>query len=742
MKLSSKDIFKISNRDIFSAKKMSNLELAQTSTDPNVLSQLRRIGNDEVLIALTKNPKCDNSTKERLLYSGNSEVVKSAVQNMNLSEIFNNDLFAIMRLAREQRNSGIVYSNINDPELLERLYKSNNLGRSEDEAISINPNLSMKTIGEMLHSDGSESEEVKSNPKLIKYKNEVLNKKNFQKMNPEEKNLAALILDDPNDILELAKLKLNKTILTSLSKNIKTPSSVLEIIAQKFSDTKMIYNLVRNSNSDEKVLSILIEKLKQMEKLDTTATRNIVNSISQNENVTPQNLTDLLSMYKNMGSDVVNNIIRSDKFPIQILENNFDGLLQNRYFGLEVAKKQNLSTEIIHKLLELNKNSFDIKYYLVVNPNISENDLITLALDDHSDISEMAEQNPKYNSIKNNIELFLENLTTTKDLKEIKHLLSTGNRKFMRNLAKNPNLDIDSLEAIIRGGTNDGGEIFDNFSKNPNFKIFITQLLKTGNSNVYYGINHMLTEGRTELSNEDIDVMLDDSKFKNWLISNLQPSNFANLKTNVRERLVKEYLLQNNKKPYNTEKDVNINTPRIPIHKNPQKTNSFRETEELKQNAEKLYHALLKRQELQYKYDKLHDYYANKEVPEDSKFPVIQFNLIEINQSIAKYIYFIIWDWRRVRLDSRQRRIVEMTQNELILSKLKQAISGRNVEQQRTAIEMGLNTIHSSGSMIEHMGLDKYLLDYLSNMDTTMWDKQIEHMSSSKKDIKISAREL
>ncbi len=171
------------------------------------------------------------------------------------------------------------------------------------------------------------------------------------------------------------------------------------------------------------------------------------------------------------------------------------------------------------------------------------------------------------------------------------------------------------------------------------------------------------------------------------------------------------------------------------------------------QRGNGLYEALLKRQELQYKYDILSDYYNNKsggsrdwKFPSSEKFkngvlPVIKFNLISVNKTIITFLFSVINNWRKERLNTRLTRIPEMEQNEVILEELESAKTSKNINQQRMAIEKALNTVHSHGEMIEHVGIERAALDYLSNMDTTKWDRELEHMASSKNKIVISSRD-
>ena len=158
-------------------------------------------------------------------------------------------------------------------------------------------------------------------------------------------------------------------------------------------------------------------------------------------------------------------------------------------------------------------------------------------------------------------------------------------------------------------------------------------------------------------------------------------------------------------------------------------------------SGEQLYKMLVKRQELQYKYDSLKGHYGSKQIPEDSNLPVIEFNLVEVNKAAAKYMYGIIKDWRVQRLGLREFRITEMELNEEVMKDLQSSMASRDVEGQRIAIEKALNTIHSSGPMIEHYGLSKGRLDFLSDMDTSQWDKDMERMSRRKSNIRISLKD-
>lgn len=155
-------------------------------------------------------------------------------------------------------------------------------------------------------------------------------------------------------------------------------------------------------------------------------------------------------------------------------------------------------------------------------------------------------------------------------------------------------------------------------------------------------------------------------------------------------------------------------------------------------SGEELYKALLMRQELLYKYRALKEQYGGKTPPPESKLPVFEFETRRIQDVCIDYIHKIIYNWRAARLGDRERRIKEMEQNEAILEKLK-AAKGGSVDVQAEAIELGLNTIHSSGPMIEHLGMSKIMLDHLSNMDTSKWDKQLEFMASAEKVLTIQA---
>ncbi len=213
------------------------------------------------------------------------------------------------------------------------------------------------------------------------------------------------------------------------------------------------------------------------------------------------------------------------------------------------------------------------------------------------------------------------------------------------------------------------------------------------------------------ISGELLKNIFDMSRsFQNYVVDYLE---LHRIPQQYKSYFLKNYLERRDRKTENTEKDVHITTPEIG-------------------DGDELYEALLKRQELQYKSDALKEYYRSKPLPDYSKLPVLQFQLNAVNQTLMKYMYDVIYDWRRTRVRDRENRIVEMKQNESILSELKAARNSRDTDKQRLAIEKALNTIHSSGQMIEHYGLEKFLLDYASNMDTTKWDRQLEHMASKK----------
>ncbi len=161
--------------------------------------------------------------------------------------------------------------------------------------------------------------------------------------------------------------------------------------------------------------------------------------------------------------------------------------------------------------------------------------------------------------------------------------------------------------------------------------------------------------------------------------------------------------------------------------------------EKTKSNKLNFEKEILKRQELQYKYDKLKEYYGKKEIPEDSKLPIIRFELLQVNKKVIKHMYNIITGWVKYHSEEGYGKLE--VQNEEIAKKLLESLNFDSVERQRIPIEMALNAIHYGGEMIEYFGLHDVLLHYFSNIDTTQWDRELEHMASNNIKIKLSHRE-
>jgi hypothetical protein len=155
---------------------------------------------------------------------------------------------------------------------------------------------------------------------------------------------------------------------------------------------------------------------------------------------------------------------------------------------------------------------------------------------------------------------------------------------------------------------------------------------------------------------------------------------------------------------------------------------------------ENLFETLVYRQKTLYQYEMLRGEYKNKPVPDDSKLPILEANLAEANNILIKYLTKVMSYWIGIASSTEanayfHKKSLEV--NRPILTLLENADT---LHKQKIAIEGTLNTFHNSGKMIEWLGLTKGQLDYLSNMDTTRWDKELVHMASKNYKHKIMSK--
>ncbi len=575
------------------------------------------------------------------------------------------------------------------------------------------------------------------------------------------------------DVFSVQELKSLGPVLDVIcSTPIPDQESILQIIEAASNNGSLLYNLANNSNVSFDNLKLLSEKMKptyrgeyylrnlvriyrkQTEDFskflnyvsETSTDSNVLYNIAQNTVTPTETLVRLSkttdeSMFQLVCENPnlpIENVLEMVVSPLFVPSNSFNTIERIvAYFNTN--QQENISEPIAEAIYKNNNDAF--RLFLASDQRTPETILIKLSEDESGRIREELKKNPNpkakelYETGKNK----LQECVNTSDEKRMLELVTNSSDFLKRYLIRNEHITELVLQKISE--TTDEEDILDIVIENPKSNPqTITNCLK----------NERVTRNAINKFNNGGYNSKNDMEFKKNLIKSdkflLELFNrndaksiynsFGSGQNNLRDELFRRYMEVKNVKKFNTEKDTHVTTPKI---KKPEK--STNNTSPDYESGEEFYSMLLKRQELQYKYNKLKEYYSYKEVPEDSKLPVIQFNLIEVNKRLMRYMYHIIWLWRKRRIGDRARRIKEMTANEARLSELRAAMNSYNVDQQSITIEKALNTMHSSGDMIEHMALDKYRLDYLSDMDTSLWDRQLEHISRDNKQIKISTRD-
>lgn len=446
-----------------------------------------------------------------------------------------------------------------------------------------------------------------------------------------------------------------------------------------------LWRIVSYLSLPSEVIENIYINIKNKKDIDKEGVNLILNNICEQE-LCPLNIVQ--DIMKNYGLDLSPKIAQNTKdenvlkylltLQIQHFEflNILSGIKNNR--SIDNKNKINILLETVK-----NENNLEKKQgYVFCILDI----IITFQMQEQFPTTEIIKIIGIENINKNIAEILFKDLTL--DLKLLKYLIE----KFYD--------DNTRFAPILNRQQDLGSETYNIMLERSEHKVLITEnilLYSTDNDFVFNIVNNIISDD-TELFN---------------LLKNVIMQSAVN---NKNQKLLK--LLTDKEKM----KD-NINNIKI----------------ENVEFGDQLYNMLIKRQEIQYKYDHLNHYYKSSgyPIPSDSKLPILEYYLIEINHKIIYYMLYVIENWRETRIDQRELRIKEMEQNEKIIEELKSSLSNRNVQEQRIAIEHALNTIHSSGQMIEHYNLDKSKLDFLSNMDTSTWDKQLQHMANKNYKLKI-----
>ncbi len=158
---------------------------------------------------------------------------------------------------------------------------------------------------------------------------------------------------------------------------------------------------------------------------------------------------------------------------------------------------------------------------------------------------------------------------------------------------------------------------------------------------------------------------------------------------------------------------------------------------------------LEKQRELLYKYDNQRNFSNNENLDK------LKYDIIFLNKIIIKHILRRLGNWLKEHkkfvgddfLDEtypswhfKLKR--EYENNSKTYFKLYESFRGFDLNKQRNAIEEALILIHTNGKMTEYYGLDKEDMDYLSDMSTEQWDRQLAYAKRKHSDIRLSARDV
>ncbi len=486
--------------------------------------------------------------------------------------------------------------------------------------------------------------------------------------------------------------------------------------------------------------------------------------VAQNENSTPEILNKLSKDKDNF----VRKLVVDNKNTLPETLNNMLENEKERDIIISILENENLTSEAISR---------EYKKYNDINNPDGLVMLVIIAANPNTDIEILQELS------KRNVNAIIKSLCQNKKtpLKIIKHFLANASTFGFKDgelechISRNDKIDksiiLKLFNTALKSQDNDVN-ILNGLSRNLNTPPEILRSIyqKSGDVNMLYvslaeNINtpqDILDEmGDRESTQEE--VALNTNTHKNTLIRLIKRflekdetvCMIKILRNTSLPKTIKYNIIKSEKFYNNLSKRFLSNTM---IKKEKLKKQYFEKERDVNmsgydiESSTMFYDMLEKRQELQYKYDSLNELYNPRPytkliMPEsvnrdDSKLPIIRFNLNQVNEKLIKYMCFVITDWRSTRLRDRDRRINEMLKNEKIISLLESLENTKDLEKQRVAIDIALNTIHSSGSMIDHYGIDIYKLDYISNMDTTQWDRELEHMASSEiKNIKLSKLE-
>ncbi len=563
--------------------------------------------------------------------------------------------------------------------------------------------------------------------------------------NPEDLRFLAQAPDTPEDIFEALAERGNADILERLARNDDVPTDVLKTAAVRAltlgaDGEDVLRAMLYNSNADASVRDVIAGGIDRYDSLsykfvDTMGGEAIdsektllklassKNHHTRTRLATVNNLPDSVyhTLYESGDPAIIASLARSEGAPRWLVDSllSYQGsaeqdiriglsinpttpvdVLTNLFMNSDnpevlerLARNTSLPVEVISRRFATNPiKDKEILFGLVRNNNRTPSDVIDYA------VRNAGKSKGFYESA-----AIHPNLSP-----KTAEFLYAKDRDLAGKLAMNENTPAKVLaaiyaEAIKLGGenTDDGFELINHLSDNPNTPPkYLAAMLKSGFSGIRDNVAG--NPGTPEAVLRELATTSHTTRkavYRN-------PKCPADLKKEIRQDLLKI----TDQPTEDINPDVNKPIPK-----------------DVK-SGDQLYKTLLMRQELLYKYRTLKEQYAGKTPPPDSRLPVLEFEAKRVQDVCIDYIYKIIFDWRRTRLGDRANRIVEMERNESILEKLK-AAKGTSIDAQAEAIELGLNTIHSSGQMIEHLGLSVVQLDHLSDMDTTKWDKQLEFMA-------------
>ncbi len=468
-----------------------------------------------------------------------------------------------------------------------------------------------------------------------------------------------------------------------------------------------------NINTPAEILSIL----------SNDKDKNVREFCYANNNIDIKDLYNRASKETDIGATFY--ILRSDKCDEKIIDIIYKRFKSDSDILKAIAGNKNSNKNLLIQIYDDKKSTSNgILFRLCANVNLPLN-ILEEIYKNYSNVEGV------YNNLASNYNTPKNILT--KIFSTIKKVSNFNGSQFhgLQYLCRNKNMPTEILRNIVK--SNSYKNFYDDIAMNENLpKDIINYLIKYSlKDGVFDSIKNGVLIFLLDNTCVDFQTKMKIINHKNFLqqVHDLDSIKDGTLRNYIDKKLTQN--LKDQQKFQTPEKDTNMNYDKV-------------------NNGEGLYRLLEKRQELQYKYDYLQNLYNTKSLSQykmpssydmtQSKLKPIKFILSKVNSNLIAYMLKVIIDWRKSRLNTRDAREKEMLINENLIEKLTKAEKSNDVELQRIVIEMALNTIHSSGQMIEHYGLDEHRLDYLSDMDTSRWDRELLHMASiSKRDIVLYA---